>query len=224
MESHALHGDGLYFTADQKLWVTTFVPGTATWAAAGATITMETDFPLGSSATLKIGLKSPRRLTIFTRRPAWAGDGFALQLNDQPVADLSKPGTFVGITRDWSDGDTITLSLPHTLRTEPLPDNPNRVALMWGPLVLAGDFGPELRNRSDRAAAQQADFPAFAYADRPLNEWLKLVDGQPGTFQATLADGRQMTLSPFYTLHRRRYCLYWNLIQPNANPEATSRP
>jgi hypothetical protein len=36
----------------------------------------------------------------------------------------------------------VELVLPKALHLEPLPDNPSRVAIMWGPLVLAGDLGP----------------------------------------------------------------------------------
>ncbi len=59
-----------------------------------------------------------------------------------PMAHPVRPDSYVEINRKWKTGDVVDLVLPKTLRTEPLPDNPNRVALMWGPLVLAGDLGP----------------------------------------------------------------------------------
>ena len=55
--------------------------------------------------------------------------------------------SYVEIARTWKAGDTVELVMPKTLRKEALADNPNRFAVMWGPLVLAGDLGPEVRAR-----------------------------------------------------------------------------
>ena len=47
MESHALHGLGLYYDSGDRLWVNMYAPSTARWEAAGVQLTMETDFPEG---------------------------------------------------------------------------------------------------------------------------------------------------------------------------------
>src|SRR5437762_10790694 len=44
MENHALHGDGIYYEGDDRLWVNLYVPSSATWAKTGVELTMETDF------------------------------------------------------------------------------------------------------------------------------------------------------------------------------------
>jgi hypothetical protein len=207
MENHALHGDGIYYTSGQRMWVNIYTPSTANWSDAGVKLTIETPFPQGETATAKLAMKEPKTLTLSFRRPGWAGDGFRVAVNGQPIEDLGKPDSFVDVTRKWSDGDAIALTLPMSLRTEPLSENRDRVALMWGPLVLAGDFGPESED-------VRVDFPVFPYADRALSDWLKPVEGKPGTFRATTAQGKDITLSPFYTLHERRYGLYWDLLTP----------
>src|SRR2546430_11813546 len=58
---------------------------------------------------------------------------------------------------------TLFRSLPKTLRTEPLPDNPNRLALMWGPLVLAGDLGQE-RKRDRKSTRLNSSHSQISYA------------------------------------------------------------
>ncbi len=60
------------------------------------------------------------------------------------------------LKRTWKTGDAITITLPKTLRLEPLPDNPRRVAILWGPLVLAGDLGPEEGRRRGRRSRRSA--------------------------------------------------------------------
>ena len=79
---------------------------------------------------------------MLARRPYWAGDGFSVRVNGQSLKDLSPADSYVKITRVWRQGDVVDLTLPKVLREEPLPDNPSRMAFMWGPLVLAGDPDP----------------------------------------------------------------------------------
>jgi DUF1680 family protein len=219
MESHALHADGLYYEAGDKLWVNLYAPSTAEWKSAGASLVMDTSFPEGDSANLKLTLAAPRQLTLAFRRPAWATDGFSVKVNSEPVRDLPAPGSYVELKRTWKSGDTVALVLPKTLRAEPLPDNPWRVALMWGPLVLAGDLGPEQEGRRGRARAADASgqpaVPVFIAAERPVAEWLKPVPGKSGEFHTeSVGKSRDVDFIPFYRLHRRTYGIYWDLFTP----------
>ena len=208
MESHGLHGDGIYYEAGERLWVNLYVPSTADWKSAGVQLAMETDFPEGDSATLKLTLAKPKKLTLSFRRPSWAGDGFAIKLNGKAIRIFSKPGSYIEITRTWNSGDAVALILPKVLHKEATPDNQGRVALMWGPLVLAGDLGPE------RRGAWTDPIPSFITGDRPLTEWL--LSDKPGNFSSIggrIADGavKEVNFVPFYKLHRRQYAVYWDL-------------
>jgi DUF1680 family protein len=217
MESHALHGDGIYFESGDQLWVNLYVPSTAKWEAVGADLTMETNFPEGDSATMKLALKAQKQLTLTLRRPTWAGDGFAVKVNGQAVKDLSKPGSYIELKRRWKSGDTVALTLPKKLRLEPLPDNSRVSAIMWGPLALAGDLGPERvgGGRSGQPAGPPIQIPSLVAAERPLSEWIKAVTDKPGNFQSVgVGRERDVELIPFYRLHRRTYSLYFDLFTP----------
>ena len=244
MESHALHGDGIYYESGDKLWVNLYAPSTAQWAAAGVKLEMDTDFPEGESATLKLTLESPKEFVLAMRRPAWAGEGFSVKVNGQPVSEdvidplrdvpesgrqvkdrrLPKSGSYVELKRTWQTGDTVDVTLPKTLRLEPLPDNPRRVAIMWGPLVLAGDLGPEERGRQEGAdinARQRT--PVFIAAEKPVEEWLKPVPDKPGHFRSDgVGRERDVDFVPFYRLHRRTYAVYWDLFTESEWKEKTN--
>jgi len=213
MESHGLHGDGIYYESGDRLWVNLYVPSTAEWKSAGVQLSMNTDFPERESASLKLTLAKPQQLTLAFRRPSWAGDGFAIKVNSKAIKLFSKPGTYIEVKRVWKSGDTVSLVLPKVLHAEGTPNNPNRVALMWGPLVLAGDLGPEPERRS----ASIASIPSFIDAERPVTEWLRPVSGKPGNFHSADVgrnlDGREQEVAfvPFYRLHRHVYNLYWDL-------------
>jgi DUF1680 family protein len=218
MESHALHADGLYYEAGDRLWVNLYAPSTADWKAAGVKLAMETTFPEGETATAKLTLHKPREFTLLLRRPSWAGKGFTVAVNGRAVREIASPGAYVSLKRTWKSGDTVALILPKTLHTEPTPDNPRRVALMWGPLALAGDLGPE---RDANNPAKQAAVPIFVAAEKPLAEWLQPVADQTGTFHSVgvgrASDHDQphdVTFVPFYRLHERAYSVYCDLYTP----------
>jgi DUF1680 family protein len=219
MESHALHGHGLYYEAGDRLWVNLYAPSVAQWDGAGATLTMETAFPEGSAAKLTVSVQAPKTFTIALRRPSWADEGFALRVNGQAAGSGSTPGSYVELAREWKSGDIVTLALPKKLRLDRLRDDPRRAAVLWGPLVLAGDLGPQPR----RAADGDGDGPTTANIEspvlvttRPVNDWITPVAGQPGTFR-TSGVGADVTLAPFYRMHRRIYTGYWDLLTPEEN-------
>jgi len=234
MESHALHGDGIYYESGDKLWVNLYAPSTADWADAGIKLEMDTDFPEGESAKLKLTLQSPKEFTLALRRPYWVGDGFSVKVNGEavsedviaPLSDVpesgrrvadrpsKRSGSYVELKRIWKSGDTVELVLPKTLRLEPLPDNPRRTAIMWGPLVLAGDLGPEPeRGRRRGVTPEKPGVPVFVAAEQPVAQWLKPVPDKLGQFR-TDGVGREKDVDfvPFYRLHRRTYGVYWDLF------------
>ncbi|MFA9454955.1 MAG: glycoside hydrolase family 127 protein, partial [Candidatus Aminicenantaceae bacterium] len=87
MESHALHGNGIFYESSDKLWVNLYAPARAEWDAAGVVLEMNTDLPEGDSATIQMTLQSPRELTLALRRPYWAGDGFSIKINGKTVPE-----------------------------------------------------------------------------------------------------------------------------------------
>lgn len=223
MEAHAFHAYGIYYQSAKKLWVGMYAPTTVDWIAEGVKLAMKTDLPIGDTAALKIVSSKSKNFTIALRRPSWAGTGFMVKVNGKAVANLPKPSSYVEITRRWRPGDTIQLVLPKALRTEPLPDNPNRMAILWGPLVLAGDLGQEIED--DEMSRIKVPMPApVIVTDQSVSGWLKPADGKPGTFRIANANLEPSTakvevpsdvqFQPFYEMARHRYAIYWDIYSP----------
>ena len=224
MESHALHGLGLYYEDGRKLWVNLYAPSTAEWQAQGVKLHMGTTFPEGESATLTLDPKLPKTFALALRRPSWAGDGFSVRVNGRAVASLPPPGSYVEITRAWSSGDRVSIALPKTLRLERLTDNPKKAVVMLGPLVLAGDLGAAPRRRDDgdgdgvRTATPE---PVALVTDRLPAEWLTPVTGKISAFRASgiartisTQAATDVEFSPFFSMHRRSYAAYWDVYTP----------
>ena len=220
MEAHAFHSYGIYDESGNKLWITQYAPTTVDWASQGMKFEMVTDLPMGDSATFKV-TSGKKLATLAFRRPYWVGPGFSVKVNGVAVKNVSKPDSFIEVSRKWKPGDTVELILPKTLRKEPLPDNPNRMAIMWGPLVLAGDLGPEAARgrgrRQEGVAPPPAPEPAPALVTAELNVdgWLKPVAGEPGAFRtANVGLKQDIVFHPFYEMPRRRYAIYWDVYTP----------
>src|SRR6185369_7546398 len=99
MESHALHGHGVYYESPDTVWVTLFVPSAAQLTG-GGTIAMDTGFPDGDNAKITLTLPKTREFTLAVRRPTWAGDGFTVKVNGaaipQPTLASMRPGAAGG--------------------------------------------------------------------------------------------------------------------------------
>ncbi len=228
MESHALHADGLYYESGDTLWVNIYAPSTAAWKSAGLSLEMKTGFPEGSEAVLKLEMKAPKNITLALRRPYWAGEGFAVKVNGVPVKSPASAGNYVRIERTWKMGDRVELTLPKVLHLEALPDNPERAAIMWGPLVLAGDLGPipPRRPRGERAQAAavpqtpapaRPTTPVLVTGEKSVDRWVAPVEGKPGDFKTSgVGRDRDVDLVPFYRLQRRIYTVYWDVLTPES--------
>ena len=215
MESHALHGYGIYYESGDKLWVNLYAPTAVNWKSAGVKLAMNTDFPVGESASLEVTSDSAKKFTLALRRPYWAGTGFSVKVNGVRLANVGKADSYVEIDRVWKKGDKVELVLPKTLRTEALLDNPNRLAVLWGPLVLAGDLGPEVqRKEEEEEQGTEEQAPVFV-TTQSVERWLKPVAGKAGTFR-TSGVGLKTDIGflPFYELPRRRYAIYWEVFTP----------
>ncbi len=215
MENHALHGSGIYYhKGADELWVSLYAPSTADWEAAGVKVETSTDFPLGSSAAVKIETEKPAKFTLALRRPYWAGEGFSVKVNGQSFKDVPPADSYVKITRVWKQGDTVTLNLPKVLHTDPLPDNPSRMALMWGPLVLAGDLGVEVHQGNEQDGPPEPSAPAIV-TSQPVQDWLKPEPGKSGWFRTTgVGLAQDIEFAPLYELPRRKYAVYWDVFTP----------
>jgi len=202
---------------------------------------METGFPDGENAKMTLAMPSPKEFTLAVRRPVWAGDAFVIKVNgaaiEQPalasLRDLNAGGrggapgmeatqasSYVELKRTWKPGDTIELTMPKSLRLEATPDNRQVAAIMWGPLVLAGDHGPRHEGRRSDPAA--APIPALVAADRPVNAWVVATGTRQGDFTAQNVArvfgqpgaAGDVSLAPFYRTQRRTYSVYFDVVTP----------
>ena len=123
IESHAKHGESIWWERPSGLTVNLYIPSEASWEARGATLRMETAYPFGETVAITLAsIAKPGDFTLSLRVPAWCKDA-ALSVNGKPQPVLVRDG-YLGITRRWAAGDRIELTLPMALRMEATSDDP----------------------------------------------------------------------------------------------------
>src|SRR6185369_3070858 len=89
------------------------------------------------------------------------------------------------------------------------PDNPKRVAIFYGPTLLAGELGAEGELNSASL------IPALITSNSEPATWMRPVAERPVTFRTTnVGRPEDVTLYPFYAMHHKRYAVYWDLLTP----------
>ena len=209
MENHTKYGEGIYFHSDDALWVNLFIASELNWTQKGLTLRQETRYPEADTVSFTFKVKRPTVLALRLRYPGWASNGIDVSVNGRPWPVTAKPASFLEIQRTWKNADKVELKIPMSLRLEATPDNPKRVSVLFGPTVLAGELGPE----DDAGAKSLAYVPGLVTANRSPTDWIKPVEGQSLTFQTVdVGKPRDVTLYPFYRMHRKRYSVYWDLF------------
>ncbi|ADU14229.1 glycoside hydrolase family 127 protein [Asticcacaulis excentricus] len=200
MESHAKHGESIFWQSSDTLFVNLYIPATARWATKGAHLRLDTGYPYDGNIVFSLSsLRRPTKFKLALRVPAWAKRA-DLTLNNKPVK-ATRDGGYLVIDRAWAVGDTVRLSLPLDLRFEATRDDGKVVAVLRGPLVLAADLGGV---DDDYKAVE----PALVGDD--LLAGFKPVALEKAHFR-TKGVGRpaEMTFVPFYAQYERRSGVYF---------------
>ena len=209
MENHSKYGRNIFFYNDKELFVSQFIAAELNWEEKGLILRQLTLYPEEQGTRLEFDCDDPVKLTLQIRYPAWAEKGVELSVNGKRKKIKQNPGSFISIANTWQKGDFVEMRIPFTLRLETMPDDSNRVAVFYGPVVLAGDLGPE----NDTNVQDLLYVPVFMTKDRNPENWIDPVEGKVNTFYTkNTGRPRDIELRPFYTYFDRRYSIFWDLF------------
>jgi uncharacterized protein len=208
IENHTRYAEGIYYHTEDTLFWNLFIASEVKWKEHGIILRQETKFPEENTSRLRI-VQGEAEFTLKVRWPSWATAGLTVKVNGMEQKLDGKPGTYVSVRRKWSQGDVIEVGLPMSLHLDAMPDNQSRVALLYGPIVLAGDLGA-----ISQAAPQ---IPVFVADGKALLQQIKPITEKPLTFRsASVGRPEEVTFLPFYKTHQRRYSVYFDLFTPEA--------
>ena len=223
MENHTKYGGFIYSHSKDRLYVNLFIPSVLTWKENGLILEQQTKYPEKDSVEFTFKSAPTTPIALMLRSPWWAAAPLEIQLNGKPLDVKSKPGQFEEVSRVWKKDDRLSVKIPMGLHIEELEGNPNKVAFLYGPLVLAGDLGPVPESKTFPYAgdSQTINFRA-PVADVPilvrngmadLTTSLKRLPGESLAFRTEgLGHPQEVTLRPFNALPYAYSNTYWDVL------------
>ena len=215
VESFSKIGDSIYFHDGTNLFVNLFVASRLDWKDKGVSLEQQTAFPGSDTTRLVVHPGAPLRFAINLRIPAWVAGAPEIAVNGEALAGDAKPGSWFAIDREWRDGDALQVRFPMNLHTVPLPDDPDQVAVLYGPTVLAGvlqEAAPLVEGTADVLGLCENTAKPVYFTGNPQApaEWLARVEGRLA-FQGVNQE-RPVTLVPFDSVVGEHYGLYWPVV------------
>ena len=209
MESHVKPGRLIYSRRGEILYVNQFIA--STYDDGEIAVRLETDFPTHERARLVVTRGKGR---VAVRCPFWATGAGASRYE----------------LRDVAAGDAVDIDLPCRLRTEATPDRPDRKAVFYGPVLLAGRLGCEGLAPCDVRALDyyEHDYKVperlARIALEPGETWTRLAKppphkkvwddashpAEPYWDEPNFRTPSGIVVSPLWTIHGERYVVYWN--------------
>ena len=223
MENHGKYGQFVYTKKADNLFVNLFVASELNWKERGIVLRQETGFPYAETSKITIA-QGKGQFTLQVRYPGWVKPGaFQVKVNGKPVTIVTGPSSYVAVSRQWKKGDVVELTFPMHNSVKYLPNLPQYIALMHGPILLAMKTGTE---DLVRLIADDSRFGQLAVGKKlPVDKapmlinndledianQLQPVAGKPlhFTISTKMENEIRNELMPFFELHDARYMIYW---------------
>ena len=218
-ESHAKYGESIYFHDEEDIYVNLFIPSVLEWKEKGLTLVQKTVFPEDERVEFVFTSADKDVETgIYLRYPSWSGKP-EVTVNGKKVRVSQDSGSYILLRGKWKAGDRICARFPMSLRLEYTPDNPSKAAVLYGPVVLAGQLGTEgmVKPAPFSDPSEYNDYYTYDYnIPNSIRSSLKLKNGK---IEDTLIKGDGLTfhtddgmmLRPLYDTHNQRYVVYWDI-------------
>ena len=159
--------------------------------------------PTRWAVVLEIEAEQPVEFGLKLRLPWWLAGDATLAVNGEHTAFRSRASSFQAVRRTWSK-DTVRLELPMALAACPLPDEPDTVAFMEGPAVLAGLCDEQRMLYGDKSR------PADILTPHNEREWTVFLP----TYR-TRRQPRGLRFKPLHQVTDEPYTVYFPIQPPH---------
>jgi hypothetical protein len=177
------------------------------WKGKNIRITQTNYIPESKQVKLIVTAAKPTTFTVKIRKPSWSNATAVVKVNNVTVKTENDAAGYLTATRVWKNSDVITVDLEMNLYTEAMPDNPNRIAFKYGPLVLAGLLGKE---KPDPVIG----VPVLLTTNRNVNDWVQSTSSLQFQMKG-VGKPFDVKLIPFYQTYDQYYSVYWDYFTPD---------
>lgn len=207
-ESHVRYARFIYAHKDNDLYVNLLIPSTLNWD--GTMVTQQTDFPNSGKVIYTITGKS-RTFNLHLRKPSWA-TAVTVKVNGRKIKG-DKVTIKLNAQSSTPKAIKVEVTYGMALYEETMKDNPNRFAVLYGPIVLSGSLGEVAHPFSD--PKKYNDYYTFNFkVPEALNDKCRLkgIDELKYVSPLHYKTPSGVELRPFYDAHNERYVVYWNRL------------
>jgi len=221
VESFSKLGDSIYFHDEKGLYVNLFVASELDWEEKGIRVRQDASLATRRDTHLRILSAKPTQLAVHIREPYWTDGKMTVTVNGKPV-DATRAGGYLVVDRTWENADDLRATLPMNLHVHAMPDDSTLQAIMYGPLVLAGDLGREGLTEKMRIGGDNppempkpGEAPEFVAESNDPRSWIELVPKTALTFR-TKGQSRDISMMPLSRIIDQRYGVYWRVTPKEA--------
>jgi DUF1680 family protein len=213
IENHSKYAEQIYsHDGNSQIFINLFIPSELSWKEKGIILRQETDFPESNAVSFIYKGELAQTLTLLIRKPFWSKGKARFFVNGKENFNIKiYEGNFefdriegyMPIRVAMQKNDRLEIRFNLQLYTEAMPDNQNRIAFKYGPLVLAGQLGKEMPD-------PVYGTPVLLTDNKNINDWIKPT-GQPLQFEMRgVGKPFDVTLIPFYKTYNQYYSVYWD--------------
>ncbi|MCB0775539.1 MAG: glycoside hydrolase family 127 protein [Chitinophagaceae bacterium] len=212
IENHSKYAEQIYSHNEYgNLMVNLFIPSELNWKENKMILRQETKFPEENSTTLIYLGEGAMNGIIYVRKPYWAKNFrfFRNGKQNNDVKDYTGDNDadiidgYIPLRTTFIKGDKLEIKFDMDIYTEAMPDNPNRIAFKYGPVVLAGQLGKKMPD-------PLYGTPVLLTDNKHVNDWIKPT-GDPLVFELKgVGKPHDVQLAPFYKTYDQYYSVYWD--------------
>ena len=210
VQAQAMYEDLIYYRSPEAVTVSQFIPSHAVLGATDDQIVIvqsvdptsgQANFTRPDDVTefavnLSISSQTSREWTLRVRQPAWAIGAAVVTVDGKKVAAAAVKNGFVELKRAWSNAQ-VKIAFPKRVTREPLPGDPERFALLDGPIVLAAVTSEEPVIADDTSVV-----PSYEHIYVDGRDW------QANHYRVRTSQG-SVALKPVFEIADEAYALYF---------------
>ncbi len=181
MENHTNYGEDVYNYSGDSLYVNLFLASELEWKEQDISLRQETGFPIEEGTQLTVSTDEATEFSLLIREPQWWGENMTIAVNGDEFEYSESENGYIEIRRTFEDGDTIEINMPMQHRIESMPDDQNRIAFFYGPVLLNAVL------EEDPPAdilENDPNVPELVGSEEELLESLEPVEGEEHHFRA----------------------------------------
>jgi len=213
IENHSKYAEQIYSHGDHgELFVNLFIPSVVRWKEQGLILKQETNFPESNTSVFTYLGDASKTFTLLIRKPFWSTGRTRFFMNGRENQNIKSYDNnfefdridgYIPIRVTMKKNDKLEVRFNMHLYTEAMPDNPNRIAFKYGPIVLAGQLGKDMPD-------PVYGTPVLLTDNKNINDWIRPA-GQPLQFEMKeVGKPFDVKLIPFYRMYDQYYSVYWD--------------